>query len=452
MKSTTVVIIGGGCSGTLAALQLLRKNRSHQLEVVIVERSPVIGRGLAYEAPSDRCKLNVPVQGMSAFPDEPDSFLCWMQRQDPAIKGGEFASRRLYGTYLQELLEQCAKDHTSGTLRTIKDEAIDLTYDSEARRWRIALKNTAPLLADYCVVALGNLRRATFCGMNVETAFYDPYKRETYETLRDKESLLIVGSGLTAIDSLLEAEGCGFQGSYTMVSRHGRTPLPHEAPVHIQSPLFSSLAELKSLPLRELVRLCVAEARSQGSSQAIIHALRPHLQEIWQALSHADKKRFLRHVRPIWEVHRHRIPRPHYDLLQSLKEQNRLAVMAGHLLSIHRDADGVRVELSADGTRLQRSFGGAILCAGPEGDPSKMDSPLVRNMLQRGIMTAGPLGLGGFINGDQRGSERLSLIGPLQRETLWESTAVREIRQEAERMRERVLQHILATQELHSGV
>jgi uncharacterized NAD(P)/FAD-binding protein YdhS len=440
MRSITVVIIGGGCSGTLTALQLLRLKENIALDIIIVERSPGIGRGLAYQVPSDRCKLNVPVQGMSAFPDEPNSFLHWMQAHDSSITGAEFVSRALYGSYLQDLARRYTEHGDSATLQTIQDEAIDLHYYSEASRWQVVLKDGSQLHADYVVVALGNIRRSTFCGVNVASTFYDPYRKETYEALRDKKRLLIVGSGLTAVDSVLEAEGHGFRGSYTMLSRHGRVPLPHEAAAHIESPIFSSPIELKKLSLRALTRLCTTESRSHGSSQGVIHALRPYLQGIWQALSGEDRRRFLRHVRPIWEVHRHRIPRPHFDTLESLKEQGRLRVTAGHLRSISRDADGVRVDIAADGANQRLSFDGSILCAGPESDPSKMDSHLVRNMLQRGLMTAGPLGLGGFINGAQLGSERLSLIGPLQRESLWEITAVREIREEAQKVAAVILQ------------
>lgn len=432
MTPTTIVIIGGGCSGTLAAIQIMRRVNHPALDVILVERAPAAARGLAYDAPSDRCKLNVPARGMSAFPDEQDSFLEWVRGHDPSVTGDEFISRRVYGSYLQDLLRLHATNQNGASLRVISDEVIDLLFRVDTNKWDVVLKDRPALSADYCVLALGNLRRVSFCGVEVASTFYDPYKRETYESLSRADSLLILGSGLTAVDSVIEAEGSGFRGSYTMLSRHGRIPLPHEPPGDSQSSRqLPSPESLAGLSLRSLTKLVVSLAREQGSSQGLIVALRPYLQEIWRRFSDVDKKRFLRHVRPIWEIHRHRIPKSHYDLLEALKRDGRLTVLAGHLKQIQRDSNGAHVKIETRDAFLERSFGGAILCAGPEGDLNRVGDQLVKNILKRGVIKMGPLGLGGEIVEDAPGSSRLFMIGPLQRESLWEITAVREIREEA---------------------
>jgi uncharacterized NAD(P)/FAD-binding protein YdhS len=123
-----------------------------------------------------------------------------------------------------------------------------------------------------------------------------------------------------------------------------------------------------------------------------------------------------------------------------LKAQGRLTIQTGHLKSISKDASGVSAKVSAHGAIQERAFCAAILCAGPEGDLTKMDSQLIRNILKRKLLTPGPLGLGGSIESGQPGSSHLSLIGPLQRETLWEITAVREIREEAKKLAHRIHQ------------
>lgn len=443
MRPATVAIIGGGASGTLTALQLLRQSRGSHLSIAIIERSSTVGRGLAYQVPSDRCKLNVPVQGMSAFPDDPSNFFEWIRQQDATITGDEFVSRRLYGTYLGELLQYHSQHSTNVSLRTIEGEARDLSFSPDINKWCISFSDLASLQVDYCVLALGNLRRASFCGYKAEEFFYDPYDTASYEALREQDSILIVGSGLTAVDSVLEAEGSGFKGSYTLLSRHGRLPLPHE-PAISPSPAMPALTTqaLTTLPIRQLTNLFVSSARDQGSSQAAIQLIRPHIQDIWTGLSVRDKRCFLRHVRPIWEVHRHRIPKAHHDVLESLRAQGRLTIIAGHLRSIVRSANCADVELSTQGILVKRSFGGLLLCAGPEGDLTKVQNPLVRNLLDRKLLQAGPLGLGGFINSDTPGCSTISMIGPLQREALWEITAVREIRSEAEKLAKHIVARV----------
>jgi hypothetical protein len=63
--------------------------------------------------------------------------------------------------------------------------------------------------------------------------------------------------------------------------------------------------------------------------------------------------------------------------------------------------------------------------------------PLAQNLLRRGLLAAGELSLGAVIPPlalPEQHIHRLKLLGPLQRESLWEITAVREIRIEAEKI------------------
>ncbi|WP_367929896.1 FAD/NAD(P)-binding protein [Aquamicrobium sp.] len=100
----TIVIIGGGASGVLLAAQLL-KAENPALRVVIVEKTGVFGRGLAYSTTLEEHLLNVGAHNMSAFPDEPDHFRRWLGTRGIAVAPDSlhFASRRLYGDYLGEI-------------------------------------------------------------------------------------------------------------------------------------------------------------------------------------------------------------------------------------------------------------------------------------------------------------------------------------------------------------
>jgi uncharacterized NAD(P)/FAD-binding protein YdhS len=70
-----VVIVGGGFSGAMLAVQLLR--RAPELSVAVIDKGSVPGRGLAYSTEFDCHLLNVPASNMSALPEELDHFLCW---------------------------------------------------------------------------------------------------------------------------------------------------------------------------------------------------------------------------------------------------------------------------------------------------------------------------------------------------------------------------------------
>jgi uncharacterized NAD(P)/FAD-binding protein YdhS len=72
-----VLIIGGGFSGTMLVVHLLRN--SPCLSVAVVDRGALPGRGIAYSTPHRFHLLNVPAGDMSAWPDAPDDILRWAQ-------------------------------------------------------------------------------------------------------------------------------------------------------------------------------------------------------------------------------------------------------------------------------------------------------------------------------------------------------------------------------------
>jgi uncharacterized NAD(P)/FAD-binding protein YdhS len=287
------------------------------------------------------------------------------------------------------------------------------------------------------------LRRSTLNGIEISSVFSDPYDEESYEAVASRQRMLVVGTGLTAVDCILEAEGRGYKGAYVMLSRHARLPLSHETVSALQTskvgPFFGSREALVSVPLISLVRKMREEANRVGSSQPIIAAMRPHLQELWKAMSVASKRRFLRHLRPFWEVHRHRIPEAHAVALDALRESGRLILTAGRLRSARKEGDKITVEYLHGRGIVQEIFDVAMCCAGPESDIRRTEIPLVQNLLRRRIIRPGPLGLGIDVlesSLPRDAQQRFRILGPLQREQLWEITAVREIRSEAVRLAE----------------
>lgn len=436
----------------LLALQLLRRSIETPAEILIIEKSSSLGRGLAYNVPSDRCKLNVPANSMGAFPENPEGFLTWLRATNHQVEPTDFMSRALFGDYLQGTFAQRCAQASGVHVTHIQDEASDIFYDQKNATFEISLAQQSSQVADVCILALGNIARATLSGMPIDTIFSSPYNPKSYSNIHELKELLIIGTSLTAVDCVLEAEGRGFTGRYTMVSRHGYLPLPHEpgtaTPSTLITPTIADYSTLPSLSLREITHLIAKESRERGSSQPSITSLRPHLQTIWSHLSVSDKRRFLRHVRPLWEIHRHRIPRPHFDRLQDLIHSKRLYIHAGRLSAAERSDHGITVQVAPSLERSPRSFDAAMLCTGPESDLTKIEMPLIKNLLLRGVIAPGELGLGAHpakTTLPESGRKRFKFIGPLQRESLWEITAVRELRLEAEKLAKEICELLLVS-------
>jgi len=444
---SSVAIIGAGFSGTLTAIQLAdTASTSTEIDIYLIDPRESFGPGLAYTPPSKGFKLNVPAKSMGAFPDDVEGFYRWIYERDRSISPEDFAPRLLYGAYLEDLLNQASSRSTGHTIHRVRDEVINLRQTSSPERWELTLNSGSSLVVDACVLAMGNLMPTAPATSKAPLEFRQPFSSSSYDDLSSRQKIFILGSSLTAVDVILECEARGFTGSYTVLSRNGRFPRPHES---LPSSAVAHLPHDWDTrgSARSLTSLIRAESRRLGSSQPVFDAMRPKIQSMWKHLPPSERKRFLRHVRPIWDIHRHRIPASHADVLARLQATNRLRIIAGRLHTLDTSSSKFSCVISKRGQPLSASIEGpfdvAFRCTGPEGDITKSDHPLLRNLHATGLLLPGPLGLGPLCATSD--TVPLWLVGPLQREVLWEITAVREIREHAHEVARQVVRHLEKT-------
>ena len=298
---TCIVVIGGGASGVLLAVHLLR-GETESLDVVLIERRAELGAGIAYATNHPDHLLNVRAANMSAFPDDPGHFARWLaDRSTPdATCGGDgFAPRRLYRDYLADLIEPLLR---SGRLRCVQAEALGLEVVPEGVE--IACSDTMVVHGDIAVVATGNE------GPSLPP---EPWRHEGWGDpgpcrIPSQASVVVVGTGLTMVDRVLWLLHGAHRGPITAVSRHGLLPQAHGpgAPLPLSAQDVPFGATLTQFMAWIRARSAAAEQAGQGWRNAF-DGLRPHTQALWAHLSEAERRRFLRHSKPFWDVHRHRI-------------------------------------------------------------------------------------------------------------------------------------------------
>ena len=453
----SVAVIGGGFSGTTLAAQLLRHS-GPSFSVVVIERAGLPGRGLAYGTESDAHLLNVPAQDMSAFPEDPKHFLRWAKSNfDWETQPGSFLPRRVYGHYLGSVVSDAILSDRERRLHWKKDEAraIASTGDSEIE---IELRSGDRILADKVVLALGNFPSsdpflpgrsgATRPHGRPERYFASPWSEASFAGLERLHSILLLGSGLTAIDAAVEFRRRGFTGTIHFLSRHGLLPCSHQA--HAPWPVFWNEHSPKSARgLLRLVREQVCEAQRQGIDwRGVINSLRAVTPRIWQSLPQAEQRRFLRHLRPYWEVHRHRAAAEIAQLIADEKSSCRIQLHAGRITNYREDGHAVEITYRQRGSAEEHPLlvDRVINCTAPETDCRRLRDPLLTNLLKRGMVRPDPLFLGldvsadgALIDQDGMISESLYTIGPARKGSLWESTAVPEIREQARRLVEHLV-------------
>jgi len=440
----TVAIIGAGLSGTLVATHLLRQ-ATVPLNIQLIERQSPVGRGVAYGTGQNCHLLNVPASKMSAFDDQPNHFLEWLQA-NAVIKAGTdpFVPRRLYGDYIQSVLEE-AIAHASPQvkLERLMDEAIALKPDSCSVA--VGLASGETVQADRVVLAVGN-----FPPQDPAMGDRSFYRSRRYinawsplalDAVSNDQPVLLIGSGLTALDWVLSLREQGYRNVIHLVSRHGLLPQSHR--VTTSYPKFLDAAETPNTVrgLMRCIRQEVETAAAQGWDwRAVIDALRPQTQKLWQALPIAEKWRFLRHVRSYWEIHRHRLAGAIAESISQWIASKQVTTHAARIQAYCEQPDGVDVLLKerCSHQTFTLRVGTVINCTGPSADYRNISHPLIANLLMTGLACPGALNLGlevaasgALIDASGNPSQQLYTLGTLRRAQLWETTAAREIRQQA---------------------
>ena len=424
-----IVIVGGGFSGTLLAINLMRHGGPHA--TLVERRSRQLARGVAYSAAHPSHLLNVRAGNMSALPDDPDHFARWLGEQGEGDRTS-FVARTTYGRYLRAMLDETVAK-ADGRLRLVEGEVRAL---DSAAQISLTMADGARIVADSAVLALGNLPPHTPPGLSpdgLSPGVYrpDPWASDIAEGLQADDTVVLVGTGLTAIDAALLLDARGFAGTILCVSRRGLVPRRHVD----GAPATRGVSDKPQGGLADLVRHVRCRAAESGW-RAAVDELRPVTQMMWGAASQGDRARFLRHLRPYWDVHRHRLAPRVADRVDALVAEGRLRFVAGKLVGAQGNdlSWRPRGEPAPVVTRVAR----IVNCTGPQGDLLRSDEPLVRQLLADGAIRPDPLRLGVDVDAQSRvlrrdgsADERVHCIGPMTRGGLWEVVAVPDIRQQS---------------------
>ena len=150
-----ITIIGGGASGTLLAANLLKNATDSPIEINMVEKRSVLGRGVAYSTADDVHLLNVPASRMGAYADETGNFLVWLNQRGYSYGPDSFVPRRLFGEYLLDMLDHAsATKSNTVTFNVFEDDVVDIeVLDKKAR---MTLHSGEFIYSEKVVLAFGN--------------------------------------------------------------------------------------------------------------------------------------------------------------------------------------------------------------------------------------------------------------------------------------------------------
>ncbi|MEV6946511.1 FAD/NAD(P)-binding protein [Streptomyces sp. NPDC051172] len=434
----TVAVVGAGAAGTLTAVQLCETaaRRRTPLGLVLLDPAPEAGRGTAYATRDPRHRLNVPAGGMSCYPDDPGHFTRWLCRHgEPSVTGADFATRYRYGAYLADTLAQAiVRAQGTVTVRRLRTRAESCTGTPEGGL-ELRLADGGHLAADSAVLATGPAAPSASWAppaLRASARFIAaPWATGGLDgPLSDTADVLLVGTGLTAVDLSLTLDRPG--RTVHALSRSGLLPQPHAltpagpmgAPEGLDD---TSLGRLRRAVYRHISR----SVRTHGDWRPALDSLRPHTARLWESLTPEDRAEFLAREGALWNTHRHRMAPATAESVIRARTARRLTVHTGAVTEVVEHDGQLMVALS-NGRTLK--VGWVIDCTGPG---RRFDDPLWRSLFASGAAVPGPLGMGvatregRLLDSEGRAERPLFTLGAPRRGELWETTAIPEIRVQA---------------------
>lgn len=424
-----VAVIGGGLSATALAC-VLAEQASPAHRIAFFNRGD-LGPGTAYAPQSASLLMNGPIRAMSAVPGDDRHLMRYLvdEAQDALI------CRARYGAYLRATSANALAQHPGMTHERAEIVDIERTNngyrltDDAARRYD----------ARAVVLALGNLppndnflpesvrRHPGYAGdpWTADIAHFDP-----------SAEVIVIGSRLTAMDTIALLDECAFRGRVHIVSRHGLLPLVEDASIRGLDPATLEL-DVRT-PYTMLRSLRRAAAGFAGDWRAVMESLRSITPTIWSGWSARDRKRFLRHLQSMWAIHRYRVPPATYAAFERMNAEGRITIHRGRVRGGSASGRGITLEIAASDAPLDLHASYVVNCTGPNADLRTVAHPFVRNALARGVVRPDALALGidaddsyHVLDASGEAQPQLFAIGPLLRGLWYETTAVNEIRKHA---------------------
>ena len=430
-----IVIVGAGAAGTLLATAVRRRQPDARVAVVGTGHAP--GRGVAYSTTDDQHRMNVPVKRLSVDADGSDHLARW---SGAAL--ADYIPRATYGAYLADQLATSGAELVDG--RAVSLAPTSRTGDRIGREtarsdhryaggWAVGLADGRTVEGRHVVLATGPPPGPGPIALpDHPSVVADPWRADLAERAATAGQVLVLGTGLTMVDVALTATAAG--ATVTALSRHGWMPRAH--PVQREEPIEPFPLPTGPLTAAYVRRLVVVHCRTEPAGwPAAMDAARDRADAVWARLPEAEQAKLLRRGLSAWTVHRHRMAPAVASRFASLARRGLIQIERGTIAEVTVDDRGAVVH-TRDGRR--RRAGLVVSCTGPSADVGRTTDPLLRHLLDTGTAALGPhrLGLaidpcGGLLGPDGDRRTGLHALGPLRKGTLFETTAVPEIRAQA---------------------
>ncbi|MFK3777562.1 FAD/NAD(P)-binding protein [Agrobacterium sp. NPDC089420] len=449
-KNAIVAIIGGGFSGAALAVHLHRAvERLEAVQVIVFEPRATLGAGLAYSTPEPANRINVPAGRMTLYPDDPDSFVRYLDRTNALADdaaavlpdGQAYPQRSVFGAYvaaeIAPLLEAGGLEHRRSTVQHVGRRGNGwelLTADGDSHFADIVVVATShppPALPQVLQPLAGHSKLVA--DVNADAAL---------DKIDAEDRVLIVGNGLTAADAFAALRRRGHHGPVVSLSRRGLRSRGHPAVPQEPYGDFTDPPSGRASELLRRIRAALRVSEADGATwHGVLDAVRLQGRDIWRNLPVNERRRIVRWLRPFWDAHRFRIAPQVETLLDAAVLSGQLQIAAGSLVSARPDKGGslhIDIRFRGDKDVTPTDVDAVIVTTGPAHGGILNSQAFLSGLKQAGLLTLCPTGLGIRCDEQSRAVDRqgetietLLIGGPLARGTFGELMGLPQVTEHA---------------------
>lgn len=415
-----VVIVGGGAGGVAVALHLmeLAKKGKKLDELIIIEKTDVVGPGLAFSVDCDGTILNMHSDTMGIMNENPHDYTQWRQ----SLEDGPFPSRVDYGQYLQTRWSQAMEQAASMGIKTkvVHQDAVDIERLAD-NTMTVTIADGTKIAGRDVVLALGNFVGTANSHLVGKAGYFpNPWPTAQLKSIPSESPVIVVGSRLSAVDAAIYLSENGHTGPITFMSRSGKLPkvqgLPvpftrkyvlHELAREVEANPNESLLRMASALTEEITRATNGDwswlfekddyteqleididlaSKQQVRWQSVLSSTAPVIERYWNSLTPASQKIFMEKFNSSWMSYRHAMPVKNASRIFALLKKGQLTVVSGS--SISHDNGLFSAQTSAG--VLEAPY--VIEATGQECHIDRIDSPLINSAVKKGLLTAHPAG------------------------------------------------------------
>ena len=449
-----IAIVGGGFTGAAVATHLALKAPA-PLTIEVIEPRALLGGGVAYSSLDPAHRTNVAAARMSLFTDDESHFSRWLVEtgalaDDPGsvlADGRVYPRRRVFGRYVADQLERAARIGRA-TIHHVRERALEVAADPLG--WSIVLASGRTIRADLVVLAVSHpppsVPHALADVLGEHAGFVpNPWAPDALKTIMPMDTVMIMGTALSMADVVASLELQGHRGQIVAFSRRGLLSRAHADRHYPPFGEFTGAGSTTALEMLLRVRRTVGDAARLGVPwQSVIDAMRRDGQEVWRSLAPRERSRFLRHLRPYWEVHRYRVAPQIGAVIERRLTNGSLEVVTGSLERIEVDGGVIRTALTQRRHRAERArrvveSEAFVLTTGPAHAAVIDTNPALGSLARTGHLQQDAFGLGVLVDRHHRsittsGLPQPSLLvaGPLARGTFGELMGLPQVAQHAQ--------------------